>query len=118
MPSGANPIPFHVTNSRQTDISVQDRVDDCLISPAAATVAAIEARPEDAADLLETEKNNVGSFCDYRRKVAEMIRWWKENYPELHDEIVFELPDADRNNPTLHYYGATHDLRYNLLDPK
>lgn len=118
MPSGANPIPFHVTNSRQTDISVQDRVDDCLISPAAATVAAIEARPEDAADLLETEKNNVGSFRDYRRKVAEMIRWWKENYPELHDEIVFELPDADRNNPTLHYYGATHDLRYNLLDPK
>ena len=95
MPSGANPIPFHVTNSRQTDISVQDRVDDCLISPVAATVAAIEACPKDAADLLETEKNNVGSFHYYRWKVAEMIWWWKENYPELHNDIVFELPDAD-----------------------
>jgi hypothetical protein len=62
MPSGANPILFHATNSRCTDTSVQDRGGDCVISPVAATVAAIEARPKDAADLLETEKNTVGSF--------------------------------------------------------
>ena len=60
----------------------------------------------------------MGSFCDYHQKVADMICWWKENYPELYHEIVFELPDADRNNPMLHCYGATNNLCYKLNDPK
>ena len=118
MPSGTNPLPLHVINHHLADTSVQVRGVDCITSSGRATVAAIEACPEDAADLLETEKNTVGSFCDYLQKVAEIIWWWKENYPELYDEILFELPDEDRNNPMLHYYGATHDLCYNLIDPK
>ena len=85
--------------------------------PAAATLAAITTRPEDEAELLETESNTVASFPDYRRKVAEMIKWWKEHYNEAYEVLVFELSDSDteRNDKRLHYLGATHDLRYNLL---
>ena len=86
-----------------------------------ATAAAefeIAARPEHAAALLETEKNTVASFPKYRRMVAEMIKWWQSNYPELYENIVFKLTEEDKKNLTQHYYNATHDLRYDLLDPK
>ena len=69
MPPGSNPIPNHVLNRRRNDIT-DDQTgggDD----PAAATLAAIITRPEDEAEMLETESNTVASFPEYRRKVAE-----------------------------------------------
>ena len=51
--------------------------------------------------------------------LAEMIGWWKINYSELYKKIVFEIPgDYDRSTDPQHYYKATHDLRYDQLDPK
>ena len=87
-------------------------------SAAAATLAAITTRPQDEAELLETESNTVASFPDYRRKVTEMIKWWKEHYSEAYDVLVFELSDAERNDKRLHYFGTKHDLRYDLLEPR
>ena len=116
MPPGSNPIPNHVLNRRRNDTTDVQTVggDD----PAAATLAAITTRPEDEAELLETESNTVASFPDYRRKVAEMIKWWKEHYNEAYEVLVFELSDTERNDKRLHYLGATHDLRYDLLEPR
>jgi len=48
------------------------------------------------AELLETESNTVASFPDYRRKVTEMIKWWKEHYNEAYQVLVFELSDTER----------------------
>jgi hypothetical protein len=86
--------------------------------PAAATLAAITTCPEDEAESLETKSNNVASFPDYHRKIKEMIKWWKEHYSEAYEMLVFELPDIERNDKRLHYFGATHDLCYNLLEPR
>ena len=96
MPPGSNPIPNHVLNRRRNDIT-DDQTgggDD----PAAATLAAIITRPEDEAEMLETESNTVASFPEYRRKVAEMITWWKEHYSEAYEVLVFELSDTARND--------------------
>ena len=60
----------------------------------------------------------MASFPDYRRKVAEMIKWWKEHYNEAYEVLVFELSDKERNDKRLHYFGAIHNIRYNLLEPR
>ena len=105
----------HDNDSNNT---TNERVDpDECITQAASVLAAIETRPEDAADLLETEVHNVSSFPTYRRMVGEMIRWWKINYPVAYEQFVYELSDAEKNNRRLHFYNATHDLRYDLLQP-
>ena len=58
----------HDNDSNNT---TNERVDpnEC-ITQAASVLAAIETRPEDAADLLETEVHNVSSFPTYRRMVG------------------------------------------------
>ncbi len=76
------------------------------------------SRPEDEAEMLETESNTVASFPEYRRKVAEMITWWKEHYSEAYEVLVFELSDTARNDKRLNYFRAIHDIRYNLLEPR
>jgi hypothetical protein len=91
--------------------------DDDATTQARAALAAIETRPEDEADLLETETHNVSSFPTYRRMVGEMIKWWEAQYPEAYALFVYELSDNEKNDRRLHYYNATHDIRYNLLDP-
>ncbi len=118
MPPGSNPIPNHVLNRHRNDITdVQTGGGD---DPAAATLAAIIRRPEDEAEMLETESNTVASFPEYRRKVTvtEMITWWKEHYSEAYEVLVFELSDTERNDKRLHYNGAIHDIHYNLLEPR
>ncbi len=79
---------------------------------------AIITRPEDEAEMLETESNTVASFPEYRRMVTEMITWWKEHYSEAYEVLLFELSDTERNDKRLHYFGAIHDIRYNLLEPR
>ena len=116
MPPGSNPIPNHVLNRRRNDTQAVQTGGSG--DPAAATLAAITTRPEDEVELLETESNTVASFPDYRRKIKEMMKWWKEHYSEAYEVLVFELPDTERNDKRLHYFGATHDLRYNLLEPR
>jgi hypothetical protein len=95
MPPGSNPIPNHVLNHRRNDTTDVQTVggDD----PAAATLSAIITRSEDEAELLETESNTVASFPEYRRKVTEMIKWWKEHYNKAYEVLVFELSDTERN---------------------
>jgi hypothetical protein len=108
MPPGSNPIPNHVLKHRRNDTqAVQTGGSD---DPAAATLAAITTRPKDEVELLETESNTVASFPDYRRKIKEMMKWWKEHYSEAYEVLVFELPDTERNDKRLHYFGATHDF--------
>jgi hypothetical protein len=116
MPPGSNPIPNHVLNRRRNDVPAAQTVrgDD----PAVATLANFVTPPQDEAELLEMESNTVASFPNYCKKVTEMIKWWKEHYREADDVLVFELSDAERNDKRLHYFGATHDLRYDLLEPR
>ncbi|KAL3765640.1 hypothetical protein ACHAW5_000323 [Stephanodiscus triporus] len=118
MPPTSNPIPNHVLNRRRNDNDIPAAQTGGGDDPAAATLAAITTRPQDEAELLETESNTVASFPDYRRKVTEMIKWWKEHYSEAYDVLVFELSDAERNDKRLHYFGTKHDLRYDLLEPR
>lgn len=117
MPSRSNPIPNHVLNARRNaengttlDSTMQSTEQDINID--------INVDPSHEADLLETEKHEIGCLAMYRRMIAEMIRWWQEKYPQLYETIVFELEDTDKNDPTRHYHSATHDLRYDLLEPK
>ncbi len=118
MPSGNNPIPNHVLNHRRImEHAMASR--GGIITPAPAVAEfEIATHPEHAAALLKTEKNTVASFPKYRFMVAEMIKWWQSNYPELYENIVFKLTEEDKKNLLQHYYNATHDLRYDLLDPK
>jgi hypothetical protein len=105
MLSGANPIPFHVTNCRGVDCVI-------IISPGKAAVAAIEVCPEDAADLLETEKycghclrvplkdcRNDTAVKKIPRAIYMMIlclsSLMQQNYPELHNDIGFGFPDIN-----------------------
>lgn len=122
MPAGNNPIPNHVLNRRRNDERNAAQNGDATAGSAAATAgstaAAIRTRPEHAAELLETEKNTVASFPRYRRMVAEFMRWIKREYPDLYDRIVFQLTPEDLQDLARHYNGATHDIRYDLLDPK
>jgi hypothetical protein len=116
MPPGSNPISNHVLNCHRNDIpGAQTGGGD---DPAAATLANIATPPQDEAELLETESNTVASFPNYCKKVTEMIKWWKEHYREAYDVLMFELSDAERNDKRLHYFGATHDLHYDLLEPR
>ena len=46
-----------------------------------------------------------------------MIKWWEAQYPEAYALFVYELSDNEKNDRRLHYYNATHDLRYDLLSP-
>ena len=118
MPSGNNPIPNHVLKRRRImEHAMASRGGVITPAPAVAEFE-IATHPEHAAALLETEKNTVASFPKYRCMVAEMIKWWQSNYPELYENIVFKLTEEDKKNLTQHYYNATHDLRYDLLDPK
>jgi hypothetical protein len=81
--------------------------------------AGISVHPEQAMELAETEKNSFKSFSHYQTMIAEVMEWWQANYPDLYNEIVFEVIEYDQNDlTTKHYYGAKHDLQYDLLDPK
>ena len=73
MPPTSNPIPNHVLNRRRNDNDIPAAQTGGGDDPAAATLAAITTRPQDEAELLETESNTVASFPDYHRKVTEMI---------------------------------------------
>ena len=77
----------------------------------------IDALPEHADELLETEKNEVKAFPKYRRFVAEIMRWLKQYYPDDYPKLVFEISDEEKTNPRRHYHNATHDFRYDLLHP-
>jgi len=121
--AGNNPKPpkgYRKTKQRRNDYNnnSNERGDaDEATTQAAAALAAIETRPEDEADLLETETHNVSSFPTYRRMVGEMIKWWEAHYPDAYALFVYELSDNEKNDRRLHYYNATHDLRYDLLSP-
>ena len=95
---------------RNDDNNSSDEREDAddATTQARAALAAIETRPEDEADLLETETHNVSSFPTYRRMVGEMIKWWEAQYPEAYALFVYELSDNEKNNCRLHYYNATH----------
>ena len=121
--AGNNPKPpkgYHTKKQRRNDYknNSNERGDaDEATTQAAAALAAIETRPEDEADLLETETHDVSSFPTYRRMVGEMIKWWEAHYPDAYALFVYELSDNEKNDRRLHYYYATHDLRYDLLSP-
>ena len=116
MTSAGNPVPHHVRASRDTRNNNNGGI--AVAAAAGAEDAAIEMQPEHVAALLETEMNTVASFPKYRRMLAEIMRWLEQHYPELHSQIVIDITDNDRNDLTRHYNGATHDFRYDLLDPK
>jgi hypothetical protein len=88
-------------------------------SAAAAAIADnIDVLPEHAKELLETEKNTVKVMPRYRNRVMEIIRWMKRDYPREYSLLVFELSEEQKADLSRHYYTATHDIRYNLLDAK
>ena len=116
MPTGNNPIPTHVLNKRRQEAEAVMAAE--AETPAVVAGADIAVHPEHAMELAETEKNSIKSFPRYRTMIVEVMKWWQANYPDLYNEIVFEINEEDRNDLTKHYYGATHDLRYDLLDPK
>lgn len=121
MPTNNNPIPHHVLNRRRDEANSSNITTDAAAADAAVAAAGlgdIAVHPEHAAELLETEKNTVESLPKFRKMIAEMMRWWKANYPELYDKIVFDLTDEEKNDLSKHYHDATRDLRYDLLDPK
>ena len=121
MPAGNNPIPNFVLNRLRQD-EAQSAAHDLAAAAAAAAAAGVDsitARPEHAAEMVATEKNVIESFPRYRTMLAEMIEWWRVQYPDLYSKIVFEISDDyDREIDAQHYYSATHDLKYHLLDPK
>lgn len=118
MPNGNNPIPYHVLNQRRE----QDESSSNEVAHATQTVtvagAEIELNPEHVHDLVQTELHTVGVFPTYRRMTMEIIRWWQAKYPALYAEIVYEVSERDKDDKTKHYYKATHDIRYDLLDSK
>ena len=76
-----------------------------------------QINPEHLEALQETEKNNVKCFPRYRGHVAEFIKFLEKHYPDTHEKIVFVLTEEQRGEHNRFYYGATHDIRYNLLHP-
>ena len=79
-----NPKPskgYHKKKQRRNydnnSINEREDADDEATTQARAALAAIETRPEDEADLLESVTHNVSSFPTYRRMVGEMIKWWE-----------------------------------------
>lgn len=71
---------------------------------------------EHAAGLEETDEHVVGCIPNYRNRIAEMAKFFKEEYPQQYDELVIELTPEQKANTRL-YYTATHDFRYELLSP-
>ena len=76
----------------------------------------IEGRAEHLRELQETESNTVKCVLNYRNRLKHVIKFWKDNYPEYHNEVVFDLTTAQKSDKRL-YWTATRDLRYELLNP-
>jgi hypothetical protein len=45
--------------------------------------AGMAVHPEHAMELAVLEKNSVKSFPRYRTMIAEVMKWWQANYPDL-----------------------------------
>lgn len=91
-------------------------------STAAVAVAAagadIAPRPEHTAEVNKTKSHEIASMNNYRNRLIELFAWWKDNYPSLHEELVFELTDEEKNDPLRQYHKATHDMHYDKLESR
>ena len=88
MPTGQNPIPTHVLNKSRHEAEAVMVVAE---TPAVAGAGISAVHPEHAMELAETEKNSFKSFPHYQTMIAEVMKWWQANYPDLYNEIVFEV---------------------------
>ena len=77
----------------------------------------IEAAADHLRELQETESNTVKCVPNYRNRSKHLIKFWKDNYPEYYDEVVFDLTSAQKRDKR-RYHTATQDLRYELLNQR
>ena len=122
MAKGNNPIPHHAMNRRRREDAATAAAADASYpaqeEPPNPTKK-IAGRPEHVSELLATKKHTVKSMPRYRTMVMEIFRWWKKEYPEFYDEVVFEIPpDYDWELDVNHYYTATHDARWHLVEAR
>ena len=60
---------------------------------------------------------DVATEKDHRRRQKEMISWIEKEHPDQYDHCVAELTDEQKLNPDNKYYSATHDFRYQRINP-
>ena len=73
--------------------------------------------PEHRAALDDTLSNRVKCVPNYRNRIKEYIKWLQNHYPDYAAEVAFELSDDQKANKKM-YHTATHDLRYDILNPQ
>lgn len=99
----------------------------CLVNTTAAAPAPAAAAAADSASepftlkedhrvsVVKTTSHVIKNFPEYRNRMEEIMNWFKEQYPEYYDKVVFPLTPEMKADPTRHYYKATRDFRYHLL---
>ena len=53
---------------------------------------------------------------DYRRRLTEIMGWIEANDPDQYNLCVVELNAEQANDPSLNYFGSTHDFVYERIN--
>ena len=71
------------------------------------------------ADAVETTNSfTVQCMPDYRRRVKKVQEYLQTEYPDVYNEVVYELTSEEKADKTRHYHNATHSFFYDQFPTK
>ena len=79
----------------------------------------VELNSDHAADIRDTTNHEMDGKTekDHRRRITEIIKWIRENYPEQFAHCVVELTPEQKADLDRKYHTATHDFLYDKINP-